>query len=285
MELATHTIKNFLNYILYHDVCPEYKDNILAARSVCDTATIELWKAHQYSAWAPGNFNMACSTLFGGSYFDSYTDDQEWSATLDSTSIMPLTTARKVVKFAIAGAGDFEQAVNFRDLANANELEAKCVHEDGFEVTAILPPSPEIKTFYNDQASDLKPVGKLRAIAWRDPSLPDFDLPPGEKPTYSLNGGGDGAQKGPVAQEFEFFVEASVLKFCFVGMKVDTCVWELNCGIHYFDKVLTAYCSFYTVLPNESMVGWKEPRDLRDDHLVWEPKEDDDDKENLSIDD
>lgn len=35
-------IRNFLNYLLYHDVCPEYKDQIYAARALCDRASTEI---------------------------------------------------------------------------------------------------------------------------------------------------------------------------------------------------------------------------------------------------
>ncbi|KAM5476191.1 hypothetical protein MauCBS54593_000876 [Microsporum audouinii] len=272
VQLGTHTIKNFLNYILHHDVCPEYLDDIMAARKITDRATGELWKAHQANANAPGDFNTACSTLFGGSFFDSYTEEREWVANSDITPFMTLTTARKVVKFGIAAAGSLEQAVKFRDLASTNKLGAKLVHEDGFEITAITPPTTEVTGFYNQHAPDLKPIGKVQAIAWRDPSLPDEDIAPGQMSTCHSD-----------IMEFEFYVEQSLLRFFFIGMKVDASVWKLDCGIHYFDKFMATYCSFYTVLPNEGILAWKQPRDLRADHIVWgtkkggEEQDDDDD--------
>ncbi|KAK2792767.1 hypothetical protein FQN52_002829 [Onygenales sp. PD_12] len=264
VNMATGTIRNFLNYILFHDVCPEYRISILAARNICDTAKIELWKAHQANAWAPGDFNMACSTLFGGAWFGFYTGDQEWSKGVGSVG-MSDNIARKVSKFAIAGAGSYEQAVRFRDLANKNELKATCIDPNGFEVVAITPPDADVRDFYKEHAPDLQPVGKLRAKRWCNPRTPKEDLPP-SKANKEM-----GLVKTCQSSfEYEFFVEESVLNFCFVGMKVDTEIWELNCGLHYFDKVLAVYCSFYTVLLNESMIGWKEPRDLRGDDVVWE---------------
>ena len=205
-------------------MCPEYKDNIMAAREVCDVARSELWKAGQASRWAPGDFNVACSTLFGGSEYGSYTGDKEWSKGMGSAG-MPNDVARKVVKFGIAGAGSHGQAVRFRDLANSNHLKATCVDRNGFEVTTIIPPDAEVKVFYQQHASDLKPIGRLRARAWRDPGMPDEDLSPHER-----QGKQEGMQDNtrPPA-EYEFFVEESVLKFCFVGMKVDAAIWELNC--------------------------------------------------------
>ncbi|KLJ11347.1 hypothetical protein EMPG_13384 [Blastomyces silverae] len=261
VNMATGTIRNFLNYILLHDVCPEYTENILAARAVCDTAKEELWKAQQANCWAPGNFNMACSTLFGGYFYGFYTGGQEWSKEVGAEG-MEDSVARKVVKFALAGAGSYEQAVRFRDLANSNELKATCVDENGFEVTAITPVDSDVRDFYKQHALDLQPVGKLRAKPWRNPGLPEEDLPPGQIC-------GTEPSSPSATYEYEFFVDESVLRFCFVGMKVDTSVWELNCGLHYFDNVMAVYCSFYTILLNESMIGWKEPRDLRGDDEVW----------------
>ncbi|EGE81665.2 hypothetical protein, variant [Blastomyces dermatitidis ER-3] len=261
VDMATGTIRNFLNYILLHDVCPEYTENILAARAVCDTAKVELWKAQQTNCWAPGHFNMACSTLFGGYFYGFYTGGQEWSNEVGAEG-MEDSVARKVVKFALAGAGSYEQAVRFRDLANSNELKATCVDENGFEVTAIAPVDGNVRDFYKQHAPDLQPIGKLRAKPWRNPGLSEEDLPPGQVC-------GTEPSSPSVADEYEFFVDESMLQFCFVGMKVDTTVWELNCGLHYFDNVMAIYCSFYTILLNESMIGWKEPRDLRGDDEVW----------------
>ncbi|EEH06616.1 conserved hypothetical protein [Histoplasma capsulatum G186AR] len=261
VDMATGTIRNFLNYILLHDVCPEYTENILAARAVCDVAKVELWKAQQANCWAPGNFNMACSTLFGGHFYGFYTGDQAWSKEAGAEG-MADSVARKVVKFAIAGVGSYEQAVRFRSLANANELKATCVNETGFEVIAITPVNNDVRDFYKQYAPDLQPVGKLRAKPWRNPGLPAEDLPPNQ------NYGAYHSPPFSAIDEYEFFVEESMLKFCFAGMKVETSVWELNCGFQYFDNVMAVYCSFYTILLNENMIGWKEPRDLRSDVIV-----------------
>ncbi|EGD88847.1 hypothetical protein H112_03767 [Trichophyton rubrum D6] len=276
VQLGTNTIKNFLNYIIYHDVCPEYRDDIMAARKVTDQAADELWKAYQADANAPGDFNTACSTLFGGSFFDMYTEEREWVENSDTIPFMTLTAARKVVKFGIAATGSLEQVVKFRELAVSNKLRAKLVHEYGFEVTAIIPPPTEVTEFYEQNAPDLKPIGTIQAIAWRDSSLPDEDLAPGEEPPAYRH------------MKFEFFVEKSLLPFFFVGIKVDANVWELSCGVHYFDKFMATYCSFHTTLPNEGILNWKEPRDLRGDHIVWGSKRTEtaeDEDENSDIED
>ncbi|KAH1278392.1 hypothetical protein KXV95_005573 [Aspergillus fumigatus] len=256
VKLATVTIWNFLTYILYHDVAPEYKANIEEARKSCDIAGKELWKNQQFTSKGPGDFNTACSTLFGGVFFDLYVENNQWNNSKDDTVRMTNGIARKVVKFALAGAGIDRQVVQFQELANEDALRAMRVQDiDGFEVTAIIFPDGETKEFYQVHAPDLHPVGRMLAKAYRDPGKPDIDLSPEERLQWEKG--------GAPALEFDFFLEETLLKFCYPGMKVITAVWELNCGFHYFDEISTAYCSIYTVLANDLMIGWKKPKDLR----------------------
>jgi hypothetical protein len=255
VHLATVTIRNFLSYILYHDVCPEHTANIHQARTSCDIAGKDLWNNQQLTSQGPGDFNMRCSTLFGGVYFDARAADDrnQWVNTKDPSVRMTCTIARKVVKFALAGAGSNAQAVRFQELANGDALHALRVEDiDGFEVTSVQPPGPDEREFYAVHAPDLRPVGKVSAKAYNDPGKPGLDLSPEERAEWERD--------GPPVQEFEFFLEESLLRLCYPGMKVMTSVFELNCGMHFFDEIFTAYSSIYTVLANDLMVGWKKPK-------------------------
>lgn len=261
VKLATGTIKNFLNYLLYHDVVPEYKDNLNAARATCDLAEKQLVANMNLLAQGPGDFNKACSTLLGGYHFEAYgTPDRDWVEGEEQTLLghmhgtMTHETALKTMKLALACMCSAEQALRFHELSDAGELRATRVDNDedmdGFEVTAVLLPDNSVRDFYHKHASDLRVVGRLRARGYRDESAPRADLRPGE------------SLPNPSAQTFEFFVEEELLRFCYPGMKVITTVWELNCGVHFFDEILSVYCSFYTSLFNELMIGWRNPRDL-----------------------
>ncbi|OJJ50892.1 hypothetical protein ASPZODRAFT_86615 [Penicilliopsis zonata CBS 506.65] len=258
VKLATVTIRNFLTYLLYHDVCPEYKENIDQARTSCDIAGKELWKNQQFTAKGPGDFNTACSALFGGYFYDMYAVEDEWENPKDEATRMNSAVARKVVKFAIAGAGSDEQAGQFQALANADSLRATHVKDiDGFEVISLNVPDADTLAFYGVHASDLQPVGRVHARAYRDPGKPRIDLSPEEKREWEEQS--SGVQN---LQEFDFFLEEDLLRLCYPGMKVITSIWELNCGLFFFDEVFTAYSSIYTVLANDLMLGWKKPRDL-----------------------
>lgn len=273
IKLGTVTIRNFLSYLLYHDVCPEHNESIDAARTSCDIASKELWDNQQFTNKAPGDFNAACSTLFGGFLYDMYVEDDKWGDRKDTGVRLTRDIARKVVKFALAGAGTNEQAQRFRELANNNDLRAMLVEDiHGFQVTAVYPIESDVRSFYQEYASDLHPVGRLTARAYFDPGKPVYDLSPEERLEWEI-----GNIQMP---EFEFFLEEDLLEHCYPGMKVMTSVWELNCGFHFFEDIQTAYCSIYTVLCNDLMLGWKKPREL-----VTEENDDDDsdageDKEN-----
>lgn len=183
VDMATGTIRNFLNYILYHNVCPEHHSNILSAQAICDLARVEIWDALQATRLAPGDFNTACSTLFGGAHFGCYTGDQDWGPDVGSSGL-PDDIARKIVKFAIVGAGTGEQALAFRERANFNDVKAERVGEDstGFEVVQVVPLEEATVEFYKQHAKDLKPVGKIRARKWSDPSTAPEDFPPSNIP-------------------------------------------------------------------------------------------------------
>ncbi|GLA26349.1 hypothetical protein CBS147343_6811 [Aspergillus niger] len=250
IKLATVTIRNFLSYLLYHDVCPEYNDNIDQARTSCDIATRELWNNQQLMAKGPGDFNSCCSLLFGGELHDTYTEGNQWRNSKDDAPRLTTEIARKIVKFALAGAGENRHALRFQELTENKTLCAVRIEDiDGFEITAVHPPGEVVREFYQTHAPDLVPVGKLLARTYRDPGMPDYDRSPEER----------------VAQperNFEFFMEGNLLQYCYPGMKVIAPVWELNCGFHYFEDAYRTYGSNYTPLVNDLMLGWKEPRDL-----------------------
>ena len=213
---------------------------------------------------------MATSTLFGGFFYDMYVEDDKWTNTKDDSVRMTNEIARKVVKFALAGAGTDEQAHWFQQFANEDGLRAMRIEDiDGFEVTAVVLPDDDVREFYSLYAPDLHPIGRLMGKAYRDPGKPPLDLSPEEQEEWEQGG-------GPML-EFEFFLEEELLRFCYPGMKVMTSVFELNCGLHFFDEIFTAYSSIYTVLANDLMLGWKKPRAIGGGD---DAEEDDDDEKN-----
>ena len=256
IKLATGTIRNFLTYLLYHDVCPEYKDNIHKARQVCDLAFVELWKNVQLVQRGPGTFNQSCSMLFGGRYRGTGEDSWDWiPAQTYSGRTLTLDAARKVVKFAFAGAASHEHACQFQKLAFQGNISAKQTLDiDGFEVISISKPEDDTRAFYHEYARDLPVVGKIKAKSFRNPAKPETDMSAEERKAW---------QEGKSPQyNFEFFLEENLLQLCYPGLRIASDIWELNCGVYYFDEIISAYPSFHLVLANDLMLRWKTPRAL-----------------------
>ncbi|KAJ5312409.1 hypothetical protein N7508_003239 [Penicillium antarcticum] len=254
IKIVTGTIKNFLTFLLYHDVCPEYQDDIQKARQTCDLAAKELWKVRQVVHNGPGNFNMACSMLFGGNFFDAIDDPEVWETVkFAEQDRMTQGSARWVLKYAMAGVGPDERAIKFKELAEKEQFKIKQIEDiDGFEIVSIEEPSPLTVGFYKEFAPNLKPVGVARAKEFRDPAKGEFNLSKLEAEKWKRG-------QAP-SYEFEFFLEIDLLAHCFPGMKALTKVFELNCGIHFFDEIMVCLPSFYVFLANDLMINYKGPK-------------------------
>ena len=226
IKVCTDTMKNFFTYLLYHDVCPEQKEDLEEARKTCDRSAKELWMNQQLvHHQGPGDFNRGCSVLFGGYYFEDVDDPDAWTNVRYVDQVIFTTDmARKVVKYAIAIAGNDRTARKFKILADMDMTEAKKVPDiDGFEIISVEQPTEETIAYYNELCPDLTPVGKIRAKEFRDPARGPFDLAPWEKVDWD-------AGFAP-SYEFEFLVEAELFVHILPGMKIITTVFETNFGL------------------------------------------------------
>jgi hypothetical protein len=236
-------IRNFLNYILHHNVCPEYNDQVHAARAICDHAERELTAVVTVSHKLPGDFNIACSTLFGGHYKGLYVGDQEWAKDMGLTVGMSDERARKIVHAGLAAMGTLEQCQQ----AKAKGLRVVREENIGFEVTEILRADEETREFFRcGFPGDIKCLGKLRGRRWVNPAWLEEDESEdeGDRPPKCLD-------------EYEFWVEEDTLDQLIVGMKLELATRHLNCDVIYFDTIFDVHCSFFTYLENERMSSYK----------------------------
>lgn len=163
--------------------------------------------------------------------------------------------ARKVIKYAIAGAGSNDQASRFLQLVNENLISSVKLEDiDGFEILEVIQPDDATTEFYHEAAPDLIPVGKIRAKSYRDPANPEVDMSAEER--------ADWERGNAPAYEFEIFLEPELLSYCYPGLKVIAGIWELNCGVYYFDEIMSTLPSFYTTIANDLMLHWKWPKEL-----------------------
>lgn len=259
------TIRNFLNYVLQHRVCEDYTTDVLAARQICDLAEKELWAIKQLQSKLPGDFNIAASTLYGGRYDGVHmgcagwaVDDPSYKEYIAADRGFSEPEAERIFKTAIAFAGDdqlFKKTMDFD--VHIVGTASRC-----FEVVGVE--RPDMKTIdeyatvrnFQGDAGFIKALGHLKVKPWEGPLINPEDMTDDEND--------NGVDKDVIES---FWLEDDLLQHCYVGLKMEVEVKSLNIGIKFFDKLNGLYCSFFTYLPNEKMVGWKEPSMSHPTHL------------------
>ena len=242
-------LDNFYRYILLHDICPEYTNDIQGARQTCEMALVELPAVNRCMERLPGKINTACSIIFGGQAQDLLGGEETWEGLDDGAVMSPqLKKEEARLRFMMCIAAHFGGGSDSQPVQSkmAGQTITKVEEDIGLEVVEITKSDARIKGFYRTIGKGATPTGKLRCKRWISPSFGEDDLPPGiEKPAI---------------KEYEFFVEEDILRDCFVGMKIECTVRTLSEGMQYMDEILTVKCSFYTVLANELLGKWREPR-------------------------
>ncbi|KAI4132951.1 MAG: hypothetical protein LQ338_000418 [Usnochroma carphineum] len=253
VKAKTNVIRNFLNYLLHHDVCPEYKSQIFAARAVCDLADRELPMIAIAQSCLPGDFQTACSEIFGGSFRGIHGGNPDWATDVECLVGMSLDLARQTFRVGMSTHVSDEVAKMYIQQNEAGSIAATKVYNTGLEIIELIRASDEVKAFYehHSAAEGLKPLGRLIAKTWTPPYKLPKDLTEEEKAAE--------ANATQLTETHSFLVEDYVLETCFVGMKLEVTVREMSFGLKFFDTVSGVFCSFYTLLPNELMIGWRIP--------------------------
>ncbi|KAL9064820.1 MAG: hypothetical protein Q9157_007696 [Trypethelium eluteriae] len=180
IEKATNILRNFYNYLLTHDVAPDWKDFIYAARALCTRASIELTGIYHLRGMLRGPFNTACSILFGTDR-DALAADEgtDWEDEFRFKPAYSDEVARVIIKTAIAAQGTEAQLAA---VAKNRKLEFTVVDEKtiGLEVVSIIPPDPEVHDLYARHelsGTQLPPLGKVVLKPWLEPDFVEYDLP------------------------------------------------------------------------------------------------------------
>ncbi|KAF2198268.1 hypothetical protein GQ43DRAFT_401278, partial [Delitschia confertaspora ATCC 74209] len=251
IKTACQVLRSFYNYILLHNVCPEYEADILAARKVCDLAEKELHRCFQAGQHLPGKFNTAASTLFGGYHAGLYVGDAEWAqaATVEweeeFTDIgMKDEEAQVVFKTGVVvyGTDELYEAVHGEGIKSIKLLHKETV---GLTLSRIQRATSDVLEIYAQQNKawahklPFQTLGKMFCTPFKISGFEQWDLPKGYKFLEPMN------------QEYEFWVEDETLDMCFEGMKMRASVMHFSHGITVLDSVGEVHPSFYEYLPNE----------------------------------
>jgi hypothetical protein len=261
---ACQVLRSFYNYLRYHNVCPEYDEQLKAALKTCDIAERELAMVSVAGLALPGDFNKSASVVTGGAHAGMYSGNKSWAEDVKNEGIV----------MDEIGVRDEEAKIKFMTGVAVMGSDEQCVHLEaqtfrilkrfstGLEIIDIELPTEETKSIYREQSKmvarklgQLESLGKLICRTWHADDCDEWDLPLDKYPEGK-------PQKANVAQEYEFWIEESVLEECFVGLKMDATILMLEGGITILEEVHETMCSFFTWLPNELWM-LRKPKEVR----------------------
>ncbi|KAI1396808.1 Argonaute siRNA chaperone complex subunit Arb1-domain-containing protein [Hypoxylon fuscum] len=242
---AADLVKNFLNYVLMHDVCPEYTNDILAARNICEIAPMELRLVVELYTGLPGKFNTAASSLFLDGKVTETTDNSEDTENMDNLVIFRVT-----VLFSVLVDDKIKKNLLEDDVGNIYVVNNK--EEKTYEVVETIQPNRKHvqKVEERLQKEGMAGKGKPAGILKLKPSVIEYG--------YGNELRLDEFDHDSAKVE-EYLLEDELLAKFEVGMKIRAVVCELNIGIHFIKEVKEIRASFDQFLPQMLMDGWKEP--------------------------
>ena len=252
---AVGVLRNFYNYLLHHDVMPEFKPQIQEAKRMCDVAERELWLCAQAARIIPGPFNESCSLLCGGYHHEAYPRNWDTAKAMGVAPEIDKEKARKIFVAGLSAQASEESIDKYEVLQRQGPLDFQRQFENFFEVVEIMEPSQRVKLFYEHPINlGLSRVGKVTAKTWYNPGDAPLDLTPAEKARIERD--------GPPIEQYEFFVDDTLLQKMFPGMKIRATIRETRFGILYFDEVTSILPSFYHYMTNEDWLSYKPHRFL-----------------------
>ncbi|RYP39145.1 hypothetical protein DL767_002325 [Monosporascus sp. MG133] len=246
IEKASKLIKNFLNYVLQHDACPEYADNIMAARNICDIAPLEMRATHELVHELPGIFNRAAASLFCGD--ERAVDDLDKPENFDKLVVFRLTV--------LDTCDDPEVRKKLAELmGDPASICFLATKEETYEVRDIIRPRHKHKKVLEEQLElmqlqdKVKPAG--RAVL--RPAIIEHGYDNLPRP--------DEVDLSDAPAE-EYLLEDELLAKLERGMKLRLSVCELDVGglrVRIIRDVLDIRVSFDAFLPQALLAKWKDP--------------------------
>ncbi|KJZ77784.1 hypothetical protein HIM_02961 [Hirsutella minnesotensis 3608] len=237
MANALNLAENFLRYVLHHDVCPEYQDDVKRALGICGTAREEwpLLESLQHSL--PGAFNAAAASLF------TPPDARDWSRR--GFTLPEGVDAKALFYTSCALLGELETIQS----AQQGAIRVVKEYERTLKVVKVQQPESDIAARFGRLQVDganyrFAPIGKAMFQAatiedgWERPSVP-----------------------GQAHEEdMWLYFEGSILANMKPGMKMRLSIVKLDTGIRYVKSVEDIVPSFYTFLPQLLMKHYQQQR-------------------------
>ncbi|CAK7211338.1 hypothetical protein SBRCBS47491_001090 [Sporothrix bragantina] len=276
MKVGIDVVDNFLRYLQLHEVCPEYDEDVKASRAICEKAKTELPNCLNALPHMPGQFNLACVKLFCKEpqhrAFDDGLDPLEATTNKDWDAEHIFRTTVELQDKAI---GSKATKMAKEDITSIHIVQTREVE---LEITRLVRSPRGVRERHAAMAKSVAEAKQPDAGGEKEKHENDkkddttdddkrFPKMAGVVITkyYSIEEGianqphfteDELASRGPEA----FFLDTGIMGLLCVGMKLRVVMHELNCDINFVSVVKNLLPSFYTFLPQELMVDWKEPK-------------------------
>ncbi|KAF4506087.1 hypothetical protein G6O67_006207 [Ophiocordyceps sinensis] len=239
METAAALAENFLKYILHHDVCPEYDDDVKRALGLCAVAREEWPLVDELQHSLPGTFHLAAVALF------CPPSPEDWNRA--SRRLPEGCDAKTIFYSACALVGEAEVLKAAQQGRPSVAKEYTC----SLEVVEIQQPCADVaERFGRLEVADSKlragPIGKA---FFKPTTIEDGWENPAIAPLFGESG------------VMWLYFEQSLLASMRPGMKMAMTIVELDAGIRFVKAVADVVPTFHTFLPQVLMKHYKQPRE------------------------
>lgn len=242
VTLAIGVITNFLRYVLMHNVCPEYEDDINKAIGICKLAEEdEIPRINTINSLLPGQFALACQELYFRDIHPIFYSSSKAGFTrpenFDANGLF-------VAAIVLAGTPEMVQKMKETKTIRITDEE-----DQNLEVMSIQRPTPEVSDLFRrmlpaEGDAHFAPIGTVTCKNIRVES--EYDL---------------GAVKlqMPLGGDETLFMDDEILKKLKPGLQLTGTLCTLNIGAKFFRDSPWVSPSYYTFLPQEMMKGYKAP--------------------------
>lgn len=243
-------LRNWLNYLLHHNVCNDFRENLLAARKTVDIAEVELIDMIDLPSLLPGTFSAACKSIYIAPLSD-IDNNFSWGSTsnLDGFS---KENANRIFLAALASLGSDELCDHYSDQNEDGKLAIVERVDTGLEVTGVFPSSKQTRDMYAHPSNHgLTPMGWITAKTWWCPWAGTEDLTEEEEAALP-------AQQAAASREYTIWMDDDTLAKIHTGLKMTADICKLSFGLWFVENVKLMYPSYTIWIPNEIMEGWRE---------------------------
>ncbi|CAG8634094.1 403_t:CDS:2 [Dentiscutata erythropus] len=239
---APLVVISFLNYLIKHDVCPEYLSDMQEALKIAECAKYELPNCKLFAQLAPGKFNKACSLIFGGELYGMF--ENPWFGEESVAKMIGISqnAADETVKKV------FGQNV-LSELKQVLEASKKALFVEVIDIEPIPNPVTPDRTI-NEASSTTESITANNTNMTENVTVDTNVAECTKNGQDSLNDEylqkmSVRAYQGPDADIITVYLEPSVARCVTLGMLITADFHQLTNGWWYFDRVTNVYPSYY----------------------------------------